>query len=548
MSSLDRPKIELKPAAGNKPAVVMQCKDEEQCFDTTGKAILKDTENAVQKEHEMSLRDAIRKYPQAIFWSSWFSAAVIMEGFDHSFISGFISFPAFQKRYGVEVSPGEFEIPAEMQSGISNGTQAGEIIGLLICGLLVDRFGSRWIMIACLFLLICFVFLQFFAANINMYLGAEILLGVPWGAFQSLTNAYAVEVCPGTLRSYLTMLVSMFWSIGYLIGTGVLRGFLGMTTSAAYKIPFALQWVFPVPLIIGIYFAPESPWWYIRKGRRDDAEKSLRRLRSKKYIDDGEISETLAMMEYTYQIEAEMKQSSTYWDLFKGVDLRRTEICIWTYSAQVWCAALVAYIVYFLEEAGLPDSASFDFGMGEYALAIVGVFVAFYFVPRVGRRRLLLSGILFMVVTTFVIGFLGIPGTTNHPALAYAIGSILLVEYFVYFISIGPVVYTIVAEIPSNTLRSKTIVVARATYNTIALIKGQILPRMISTASWNWGAKMAFFWGAFMLMILIWVYYRLPETKDRAFVEIDILFKNKVSARDFKKAQVNLTSESVEKP
>ncbi|KAJ6014225.1 hypothetical protein N7540_008816 [Penicillium herquei] len=532
--------IDVKSAPSSAPPIVTRGKDEEQNVDT-----LKDAAKAVKNEQEMTLRDAIRKYPQAIFWSAWFSAALIMEGFDHSFISGFISFPAFQKRYGVEVSPGKYEIPAEMQSGISNGTQAGEIIGLLICGLFVDWFGSRWIMIACLLLMICFIFLQFFATNIDMYLGAEILLGVPWGAFQSLTNAYAVEVCPSTLRPYLTMLVSMFWSIGYLVGTGVLRGFLKMTTSAAYKIPFALQWVFPIPLAIGIYFAPESPWWYIRKGRRGDAEKSLRKLRSKKYINEEEIAETLAIMEYTHQVEIEMKQSSTYWDLFKGVNLRRTEICVWTYSVQVWCAALVAYIVFFLEEAGLPDTASFDFGMGEYALAIVGVLVAFYFVPRVGRRTLLLYGTLFMVVTTFVIGFLGIPGTVNHPSLAYAIGSILLVQYFVYFISIGPVVYTIVAEIPSNILRSKTIVISRATYNTIALIKGQILPHMITTSSWNWGAKAGFFWGAFMLIILVWAYFRLPETKDRAFVELDILFKNNVAARDFHKTKVDLASETV---
>lgn len=520
-------------------------KDEEQNIVADEKAVLRDTEKAVENEQEMSLREAIRKYPQAIFWSSWFSAALIMEGFDHAFISGFISFPAFQRRYGVEVKPGKYQIPAEIQSGISNGTQAGEIIGLLICGYFVDWFGSRWIMIACLFLMICFIFLQFFAANINMYLGAEILLGVPWGAFQSLTNAYAVEVCPIALRPYLTMLVSMFWSIGYLLGTGVLRGFLQMTTAAAYKIPFALQWVFPIPLMIGIYLAPESPWWHIRRGHRADAEKSLRRLRAKKYTDEDEIAETIAMMEYTHQVETEMKQSSNYFDLFKGTNRRRTEICVWTYSAQVFCAALVAYIVYFLEEAGLPATTSFDFGMGEYSLAIVGVFVAFYFVPRVGRRTLLLSGLVFMVVTTFIIGFLGIAGTVNHPSIAYAIGSILLVEYFVYFITIGSIVYTIVGEIPSNILRFKTIAISRATYNTIALIKGQIIPHMVQTTSWNWGAKSGFFWGGFMLVILIWAYFRLPETKDRAFVEIDILFKNNVAARDFAKTRVDLGRETI---
>lgn len=85
------------------------------------------------------------------------------------------------------------------------------------------------------------------------------------------------------------------------------------------------------------------------------------------------------MMEQTVKIE-------------KGVNLRRTEITVFTYLIQELCAPLVAFIAYFLEQAGLLPAASFDFGMGEYALAIVGVFVTWSLVPKVGRRTLLLAG------------------------------------------------------------------------------------------------------------------------------------------------------------
>ena len=503
--------------------------------------MLKDTQQAVDHEHNMTLREGFHQYPMAIFWSIWFSAAVIMEGFDHSFISGFIAFPAFSKRYGVRTKSG-YEIPAEIQSGISNGTQAGEIIGLLSCGLFVQWLGYRWVMIGCLISIIGFIFIQFFATNIYMYLGAEILLGVPWGAFQTLTTTYAAEICPVVLRPYLTSLVSMFWSIGYLVGTAVLRGFLSLDGAKAYKIPFALQWIFPIPLAIGIYLAPESPWWLLRKGRIDQTYDALKKLSSRST--EEELQSTISMMRYTNQVEEEMKASTSYWHLFKGVELRRTEITVLTYVIQVLTAALVAYIIYFLEQAGLSSSDSFDFGCGEYSLAILGVIVTWFLIPKVGRRTLLLWGTLFMTVTTFVIGFMGIPGTANHPGLAYAIGSILLVQYFVYFITIGSIIYTIVTEIPSGALRAKSVVLARAIYNTVALIKAQLIPHMIQDTDWNWGAKMAFFWGGLMLLIFIWAYYRVPETKDRTFVEIDILFKNKVKARDFSKTQVDIATET----
>lgn len=50
-----------------------------------------------------------------------------------------------------------------------------------------------------------------------------------------------------------------------------------------------------------------------------------------------------------------------------------------------------------------------------------------------------------------------------------------------------------------------------------------------------------------MAMGLIWAYFRLPETKGRTFAEIDILFKNKVKARDFAKTKVDLSTQTVSK-
>lgn len=523
----------------------MREKDQEQ--GAFSDETLKGAKNATHDEHSMGLREGIRKYPHAVFWSIWFSSALIMEGFDHSFVSGFIAFPAFQRRYGVKEPSGDYQIPATLQAAIGNGVNAGEIVGLLLNGLFADWFGYRWVMMGCLVLMVAFIFLQFFATSIFMYLGAEILLGLPWGVFQTLTTTYAAEVCPNVLRPYLTMLVSLAWSIGYLVGTGVLRGFLSMSGQWAYRIPFALQWALPIPLAIGIYMAPESPWWLVRKGRFEEAAKMVRRLRSKDSPEE-EIQDTVAMMAQTVKIENDMDASSSYLQLFRGTDLRRTEICVLTYTIQELCAPLVAFIVYFLEQSGLSSSASFDFGMGEYALAIVGVFIAWSLVPKVGRRPLLLAGTAFMAFTTFIIGFLGIPSPKTHPNIGFAIGSILLIEYLVFFITIGPIIYTIVTEIPSNYLRTKSVVLARAVYNIWVLIYGQLVPHMVQTESWNWGAKSGFFYGGIMTIGLIWAYFRVPETKNRTFAEVDILFKNKIRARDFKKGEVDIGTEEVVLP
>lgn len=60
--------------------------------------------------------------------------------------------------------------------------------------------------------------------------------------------------------------------------------------------------------------------------------------------------------------------------------------------------------------------------------------------------------------------------------------------------------------------------------------------------AWNWGAKTGLFYAGTNLLCNTWCYFRLPETKDRTFGEIDLLFDNKVPARKFKHTKVDRKS------
>jgi MFS transporter, SP family, general alpha glucoside:H+ symporter len=60
-----------------------------------------------------------------------------------------------------------------------------------------------------LVLMIVFIFIPFFAQNIQTLLAGGILQGIPWGVFQTLTTTYAAEICPVALRAYLTTYVNL---------------------------------------------------------------------------------------------------------------------------------------------------------------------------------------------------------------------------------------------------------------------------------------------------------------------------------------------------
>jgi SP family general alpha glucoside:H+ symporter-like MFS transporter len=292
--------------------------------------------------------------------------------------------------------------------------------------------------------------------------------------------------------------------------------------------------------MVGVFFAPESPWWLVRKGRTEDARRAVLRLTSAGIDEDFNVDETVAMMIHTNEIEKSIAAGTSYIDCFKGVDGRRTEITSMTWVIQAFCgSAFMGYSTYFYQNAGLPNDASFDMSIGQFALGGVGTILSWFAMIWFGRRSLYVAGLTIMFILLLIIGFVGIVPSGNLGA-SWAIGSMLLIYTFVYDLTVGPVCYSLVAEIPSTRLKAKTVVLARNFYNIAGIINNIITPRMINPTAWNWGAKAGFFWAGLCFICLIWTYLRLPEPKGRTYGELDVLFDREIPARKFKGTQVDI--------
>lgn len=164
--------------------------------------VIHNAKAATEKEHNMSLWQGLKLYPKAVFWSMLISTCIAMEGYDVCLLSNFYGFPQFNRKYGEQLPDGTYQIPPHWQAGLSNGMNVGEIIGLFINGFVSERFGYRYTVMTCLVLIIAFTAIFFTAQNVVSLLVAEILCGIPWGVFQTLTITYASEVCPVALRGY----------------------------------------------------------------------------------------------------------------------------------------------------------------------------------------------------------------------------------------------------------------------------------------------------------------------------------------------------------
>ena len=168
----------------------------------------------------------------------------------------------------------------------------------------------------------------------------------------------------------------------------MLRGLLSRTDEWGYRIPFAIQWVWPIPIIIGVFLAPEIPWWLVRKGRIQDARRAMERLTSSK-DSDFDSQKTVHMMMHTTELEREVQAGTSYWDCFKGIDLRRTEIVCIVLAVQNLCGAgLMSYSTYFYEQAGLSTIGAFDLSLAQYAIGMIGTMFSWVLMSYFGRRTL----------------------------------------------------------------------------------------------------------------------------------------------------------------
>ncbi|KAJ5171323.1 uncharacterized protein N7500_004106 [Penicillium coprophilum] len=515
--------------------------------DSSTTKVIRNAKAATEKEQSMTLLQGIRLYPKAVFWSVLISTCIAMEGYDISLVNNFYAFPEFKRKYGEALGNGKYEVSAAWQAGLSNGAYCGEIIGLFINGWASERFGYRYTLMACLILVSAWTAIFFTAQNVQSLLAAEILCGIPWGVFQTLTITYASEVCPVALRGYLTTYVNFCWGLGQLIGIGVIKGMLSRTDEWSYRIPYGLQWMWPLPLFIGIWLAPESPWWLVRKGRTEDAKRALVRLTSQSQ-EDFDPDETVAMIVHTTALEEKITKGASYLDCFRGTDLRRTEVVCMVWAIQNLSGnSFSNYSTYFLEQAGLSSSNSYSFAMGQYGINMVGVFGSWFLMKLgIGRRTLYLYGLCGLCTMLLVMGFLGLVPKEHRDQGSLATGSMMLIWALFYQLTVGTVCFSLVAELSTRRLQIKTVVLGRNLYNIVAIICGVLTPYMLNPGAWNWANYAGFFWGGICFLCIIYTYFRVPEPSGRSFAELDLLFERGVSARKFATTQVDVFDETIE--
>ncbi|KAI0173740.1 alpha glucoside transporter [Pestalotiopsis sp. NC0098] len=498
-----------------------------------------DAIEAENAEQNMTVMQALKQYPMAALWAFIMSSTIIMEAYCVFLMGAFVAMDQFKDEYGVVDKDGKNAIEASWQSALQMAGPLGAIIGVCLAGPLTSRIGYRWATISALMVLNAFIIIFYFAKSLAVMFVAQLLEGIPWGIFIANAPAYCSEIVPIRLRAPATQMLQMFWAIGQIIVGGVCYVYQGKHDPTAYRVPIALQWMFPTPLAVLLFIAPESPWWLVRKGRLEEAAKAVKRLgRAKGQSSAGE---SVAMMRRTIELEKDIKEPN-YLELFRGTDLYRTLIVCGVYAAQNLTGNLIAnQAVYFFTQAGIDSQLAFALGLITSALQTVFVMLSWILTTYLGRRTIYVWGSLINVGFLIALGIAGSVDKSTASSLAQA--SLGLIVSVLFTLGPAPASWVIIAETSSIRLRPLTTGLGRGAYYVVNIPCIFLATYMLNPTGVDLGGKCGYVWGATGFVCFVISYFFLPEMKGRSYREIDIMFKRHIPARQWKKTVIDINDD-----
>ncbi len=429
----------------------------------------------------------------------------LLFGFDTGVISGALLY-----------IDNSFGLTHLMQEIIVSPTLVGAIVGAAAGGRLADRLGRRRLMVAgaCVFFVGSVV--MAFAPNVPALVVGRLVVGFAIGVASMVGPLYNSEIAPPKIRGSLVSLNQL------AVTSGILLAYL---VNYVFKGPGGWRWMLGsgvVPaaaLALGMLFMPESPRWLVENGRLDEARSVLSRTRS-----EDRIEEEIENIEETAQVEE--NDASTLLEswirpaLIVGVGLA-------VLQQVTGINTVIYYAPTIFKSTGFGASASLLATVGVGLVNVGATICAVLLVDRVGRRPLLLVGLTGMVLA---LGGLSavffLPGLSGVVGWA-AVGSLMFYVGF-FAIGMGPVFWLLISEIYPLQVRGSAMGVVTVANWAANLLVSLTFLTLINGGTFSGvefggiGRTGTFgLYAVLSLFSLLFVYWKVPETKGRSLEEIE---------------------------
>lgn len=435
-------------------------------------------------------------------------------GYDTAVISGTIA--RVTQQFGLDT----------MQQGWYVGCAlVGSIAGVLVSGVLSDRFGRKRTMILSAVLFTASAVGCALSGSFDELVVYRIIGGMGIGIVSVVSPLYISEVSAARYRGRMVSLYQLAVTVGflgaYLVNYGLLlfseagtvgapwldklfvtevwRGMLGMETLPAVLF-FAI-----------VFFIPESPRWLIVRGADSRALTILTRIYDSRPAAAAQLEETRSVLD---------AGSRSEWRLILGPGIRKA-VAIGAAIAILGQFMGVNAVLYYgpsiFENAGLSGGDSLLYQVLVGLVNTLTTVVALLIIDRVGRKQLVYWGVSGMIVCLLLIAFYFIAGAS------WGISSLFLLVFFLGYIfccavSICAVIFVLLSEMYPTRVRGLAMSIAGFALWIGTYLIGQLTPWMLE----NLTPAGTFLLFAAMCVPYILIVWRLvPETTGKSLEEIE---------------------------
>jgi sugar porter (SP) family MFS transporter len=356
----------------------------------------------------------------------------LLYGFDTAVING--ALPFFTSH---------FSLNDVMTGWAVSSALLGSIVGAISAGRPGDRFGRREVLKVSAVLFLLSAIGTGLASNVQLFILARFIGGLGVGMASVLSPTYISEIAPASNRGSLIVTFQLAIVVGILVAFFV-DYLLIHTGPNNWRFMFLSESLPALFFLVLLYRVARSPRWLMKIGQQEEAAKVIKELMPGE--NPGEILDEIRKSLETETLENQER-------LFKKPNLKFTLIGITIGMFAQFTG--IAIVMYYATDIFRAAGFSTDSAIGQTVILglvnLVFTILAMRYIDRLGRRRMLLTGMLSMAL------FLGLF------ALEFmfdTFGGGLMLFFLIGFVasfasSMGAVVFVLLAEVFPNRIRSR---------------------------------------------------------------------------------------------
>ena len=383
----------------------------------------------------------------------------------------------------------------------------GTVFGALFGGIPADKFGRKnsliWIGV--------FYFVSALgsalANDVNTFMFYRFLGGLGVGASSVVAPMYISEIAPAKRRGQLVALYQ------FNIVFGILMAYFSNYLIGTANVDEAWRWMLGVEAIPALIYSvliikvPKSPRWLIAKKQDyDTAREILTRT------DPDGVDEAMRLaIEESKEIKGKISVSTLFNPKFRKISFFAFLMAFFNQMSGI--NAIIYFAPRVFESAGISTEDALFSTIGIGVINLVATMLGLYLIDRIGRKMLMYIGSVGYIISLSLMAYSYFGGFIPPQLLPYFVFGFIAS----HAIGQGSVIWVFIAEIFPNELRAFGQSLGSFTHWILAAVVANVFPFFANT----YGAGNIFaFFALMMVLQLLWVFFRMPETKGKSLEEI----------------------------